>query len=56
MATTSFKKEFIVKDKDAADRFARDLDAKKATVSYTKKDFNSDKTKGNQLLARLVSA
>jgi hypothetical protein len=56
MATTSFKKEFIVKDREAVDRFARDLDSKKPTVSYTKKDFNSDKNKGNQLLARLVSA
>ena len=56
MATSSFKKEFIVKEKSAVKRFEKDLDSGTATVTYKKKNSSSDKEKGNQLLARLVSA
>jgi hypothetical protein len=56
MATTSFKKEFIVKDRSTADRLTRNVEGKIATVSYTKKNSASDKRKGESLLARLVSA
>jgi len=56
MATTSFKKQFIVSDKDAARRLESDVRAGKPTVSYTKKDEAADRKKGDNLLARLASA
>ena len=56
MATSSFKKEFIVKERKAVERFERDLDSGKPTVEYKTKDSSSEKAKGNELLARLVSA
>lgn len=37
MATTSFKKEFIVRDEDVAERLKRDVDSKVASVTYSKK-------------------
>ena len=56
MATTSFKKEFVVRDKDAAERLKSDMANNSPTISYSKKNTSSDRKKGEDLLARLVSA
>ena len=56
MATTSFKKEFVVRDKDVADRLKKDVEGDEATVSYSRKDTDSEKKKAESLLARLASA
>jgi len=56
MATTSFKKEFVVKDKKTSDKLRAEIASQKSTVRYSKKNVSADKEKGESLLARLVSA
>ena len=56
MATTSFKKEFVVTNEEDAKRLQDDLADKKATITFSRTDMSSNKEKEDKLLARLVSA
>lgn len=54
MATTSFKKEFIVNDIDAANKFISDVESGLTTISYAKKNIELDKRKVRRLLSRFA--
>ena len=56
MATTSFKKEFVIQDEKAVKRLKDDIAKNASTVSYEKKDAITDKLKRDNLLARLALA
>lgn len=45
MATTSFKKEFVVTDKKIWHRLKKEIYSQESTVRYPKKDTDADKEK-----------
>lgn len=55
MATSSFDRDFVIKDKEVAEKFLQELNKPPRAIKVKKRDLEKDKEVGLKLLKKLYS-